>query len=244
MPSALVQAVELAERFSSAPGADHVARLYFDALVPLGLRALYARSYPTRTAAVATETMASRQHTLARISPDGWEDAYARAKLDVANPVVRGVQSRANSFVWSEVGRPAETLSWPGWDALTDFSIVNGFGIPCHGAHGYCAAVSIGFESIDLSPVERQFIELSAVALHDRLRQLSPDPGSTAIPALTDRERDSLGFVADGKSDWDVGVAMGVSQTTAHAHIENAKRKLGARTRAQAVARAARLGII
>lgn len=60
----------------------------------------------------------------------------------------------------------------------------------------------------------------------------------SAAPRLTARERDCLTFVAEGKSDWEIGVILGVSQATAHAHVENAKRKLGCRTRAQAVARA------
>ena len=50
--------------------------------------------------------------------------------------------------------------------------------------------------------------------------------------------------MAEGKSDWEIGVILGVCQATAHTHVENAKRKLGAKSRPQAVARAVRLGIV
>lgn len=53
---------------------------------------------------------------------------------------------------------------------------------------------------------------------------------------LTTRERDALRWVAAGKSDWEIAVILGVSQTTVRFHVDNARRKLGAVNRAQAVA--------
>jgi len=55
-------------------------------------------------------------------------------------------------------------------------------------------------------------------------------------PALTRRERDCLALVAQGYSDGGIAARLGIKPVTAHAHIESAKRKLGARTRAHAVA--------
>lgn len=55
--------------------------------------------------------------------------------------------------------------------------------------------------------------------------------------ALTGRERESIGLVAEGKTDWEIGTILGVSPATARFHIDNARRKLGATNRAHAVAR-------
>ena len=54
--------------------------------------------------------------------------------------------------------------------------------------------------------------------------------------ALSARERDCLAFVAQGMSDADIAAKLQIAQSTAHFYIEKAKRKLGAKTRAQAVA--------
>lgn len=54
---------------------------------------------------------------------------------------------------------------------------------------------------------------------------------------LTARERDALSWVAEGKSDWEIAVILGLSETTVRYHVDNARRKLGAVNRAQAVAR-------
>ena len=41
---------------------------------------------------------------------------------------------------------------------------------------------------------------------------------------------------------WDIGQILGIAQSTVHAHVENAKRKLGVKSRIQAVAKLARAG--
>ncbi|HRK17934.1 MAG TPA: helix-turn-helix domain-containing protein [Hyphomicrobiaceae bacterium] len=67
---------------------------------------------------------------------------------------------------------------------------------------------------------------------------------SMAGEALNERERDVLNWVATGKSDWQVAQILSVSPKTVNYHVENAKRKLGAMTRIQAVVEAVRLGLI
>jgi DNA-binding CsgD family transcriptional regulator len=66
------------------------------------------------------------------------------------------------------------------------------------------------------------------------------DPYGPAVSGadlgLTARERDALRWVAAGKSDWEISVILGVSQNTVRFHVDNARRKLGAVNRAQAVA--------
>lgn len=76
---------------------------------------------------------------------------------------------------------------------------------------------------------------LAALMAHDRMATLAEAPPE--LPKLTRREQDCLLFVADGCPDQEIADRLGISQATAHAHVESAKRKLGARTRAQAVAR-------
>ena len=53
---------------------------------------------------------------------------------------------------------------------------------------------------------------------------------------FTTRQREVLRFCADGKSDWEIAKLLGISAATAHEHVESVKRKLGVRTRVQAVA--------
>lgn len=61
---------------------------------------------------------------------------------------------------------------------------------------------------------------------------------------LTPRQVEALALCAHGMSDWDISQVMCVSTATVHGHIEEAKRRLGVRTRIQAVLVALRLGLI
>jgi LuxR family quorum-sensing system transcriptional regulator CciR len=56
-------------------------------------------------------------------------------------------------------------------------------------------------------------------------------------PQLTPRQRDCVALVAQGKSDWEVGKLLGISESTVHKHIEDAKRRFGVSTRIQLVVR-------
>lgn len=68
--------------------------------------------------------------------------------------------------------------------------------------------------------------------------------GAAGREELNERERDVLNWVAAGKSDWQVAQILSVSPKTVNYHVENAKRKLGAVSRIQAVVEAVRLGLI
>jgi DNA-binding CsgD family transcriptional regulator len=56
---------------------------------------------------------------------------------------------------------------------------------------------------------------------------------------LTGREREALTWVSEGKSDWEIAMILGLSETTVRFHVDNARKKLGAVNRAQAVGRLA-----
>jgi DNA-binding CsgD family transcriptional regulator len=60
----------------------------------------------------------------------------------------------------------------------------------------------------------------------------------------TVRERQILEMLAGGNTDADIAERLELSPATVQTHVRNAKAKLGARTRAQAVAMALRGGLI
>jgi DNA-binding NarL/FixJ family response regulator len=61
---------------------------------------------------------------------------------------------------------------------------------------------------------------------------------------LTDREVETLTWVAKGKSSADTATLMGVSERTVNFHVNNVIRKAGVATRVQAAIRCALLGLI
>ncbi len=53
---------------------------------------------------------------------------------------------------------------------------------------------------------------------------------------LTEREREVLTWAADGKTAWEIGCILNLSQRTVEWHFREAYRKLGATNRSQAIA--------
>jgi len=89
-----------------------------------------------------------------------------------------------------------------------------------------------------MPPALRGELHLLAFLTHERCRALTglapvTDPQET----LTHRELECIRWVVAGKTDAEIANLLGVSQTTVRTHIDQARRKLGARSRAQAVAR-------
>ncbi len=207
--------------------AGEVGRRFFHALVPFGIRATYARSY--------SSLPAHHVASYSRISPAGWEKAYADENFDRVNFMTRALKRTMRPFVWSTV-----PLIDPGErrlaDALHDFRVPDGIAVPCAGPNGEGGVFSLGFERMaGISPAERVAIEIAALTLHNRMSLLARTPSRTAS-VLTARERDCIAYIAEGKSDNDIAAHLGVSVSTVITHVQNARRKLGAKTRAQAVA--------
>jgi two-component system, NarL family, nitrate/nitrite response regulator NarL len=82
-----------------------------------------------------------------------------------------------------------------------------------------------------------------AVFDHDALGALLAPTGAE-VSTLSAREREVLELVADGLSNKLIAERLGVSEHTAKFHVRSLLDKLGADTRADAVARAARRGLL
>ena len=88
-------------------------------------------------------------------------------------------------------------------------------------------------------------LQLFAVyALEAAMRVLSPLCGHAERPNLTPRELEALRWTMEGKTAWEVGAILGISERTAVLHVNNAMHKLECTSKHQAVLKALRLGLI
>ena len=82
----------------------------------------------------------------------------------------------------------------------------------------------------------------SAVDLPDEVDHAAPEAAAPRAP--TAREREVLALLAGGATDGQIATMLELSPATVQTHVRNAKAKLGARTRAQAVALAIQRALI
>ncbi len=71
-----------------------------------------------------------------------------------------------------------------------------------------------------------------------------PAPASTLVEPLTAREGEVLSLLVEGLGNRAIAARLGISEHTAKFHVNAILGKLGAQTRAEAVALAARLGLV
>jgi len=73
---------------------------------------------------------------------------------------------------------------------------------------------------------------------------LRPAPAAALVDPLTPRETEVLALVVEGLGNRAIAARLGISEHTAKFHVNAILSKLGAQTRAEAVALAARLGLV
>ena len=139
-------------------------------------------------------------------------------------------------------------------------ALVRPFGRPCHEV--VCARRGDGLVlctakcSAAMSTGRAGDIEHGLARVRGRLVRLSCSPtsrGATVVmqPAaieaaadevLSPREREVLVLVSEGLTAREIAERLAIGVSTVRTHVENARTKLGARTRAEAVARAVATG--
>ena len=109
-------------------------------------------------------------------------------------------------------------------------------------ALGLMADVGLTHEQVDdIWARERSQILAVAHMMHLCLLQY---PIMTTLHRLTQRQREALEWVADGKTTQDVALLMGVSPAMVEKHLRLAREALDVDTTAQAVARAVALNLL
>jgi DNA-binding CsgD family transcriptional regulator len=109
------------------------------------------------------------------------------------------------------------------------------------GARRACAF----FSASSLGRIRRNLVPAAQFRSAYLLSEMTDsEAGATPADPLSERERECLFWVAEGKTTDDVALIVGVSANTANRYIAHAIRKLSAANRAKAVAIAIRRGIL
>jgi LuxR family quorum sensing-dependent transcriptional regulator len=175
---------------------------------------------------------------------DQWTARYAANDFAKADPTLAALFETRKPFTWREAARRrpskigerilAEVSEFTG----TDDALV----VPIHDRTGETSAVILSGPGVDFEPEVRPILHLASVYFSGVGRDIiDATVGAPACP-LTSRQLECLRWVMDGKSDWEIGEILTISERTAHNHIEAAKRALEVGTRMQAVVQACRRG--
>lgn len=122
--------------------------------------------------------------------------------------------------------------------------VVDGLAVPVRRSVHPDGVITFGGVNPDLSAPAQAALTVLGHIVYGRLEELRAATFTPAKLLLSPRETEVLGWVAKGKSDAETAIILGMSERTARFHMANAKAKLSASTRVQAVTRALDLGLI
>ncbi|GCL64827.1 helix-turn-helix transcriptional regulator [Pseudaquabacterium pictum] len=187
------------------------------------------------------------------VSIDNAPDGYAAAMHDVPamrrDPVMQHCRHQSVPIIWDQ-----DTYTRRGlgelWEEQARFGYHTGIAMALHLPEGRHFAFGVERDQplpSDGGELQRLVADLQLFAVHAQdaaMRLLSPLLPQVDLPALTPRELEALRWTMEGKTAWEVGAILGISERTAVLHVNNAMHKLGCTSKHQAVLRALRLGLI
>jgi DNA-binding CsgD family transcriptional regulator len=182
-------------------------------------------------------------------TPDGFHDIYKDLTVGRRDPVMQHCRRGTLPIIWDQqtyVSRGMGEL----WETQAAFGYRHGVALAMHFADG--RHFMLGVDRPDPLPAEereinRMVADLQLFAVYAQeaaLRLFVPPARQPERPHLTPRELEALRWTMEGKTAWEVGAILGITERTAVLHLQNAMRKLGSVNKHQAVLKAMRLGLI
>lgn len=179
--------------------------------------------------------------------PPNWRQVYESRQYIFVDPTVRHALSSHLPLLWSPAYF-AQQQAHELYEHARQYGLRGGLTVPIH-----CPDHSVGM--LSLAGESENAIGTSALQtvaqarllgdyLHEALQRLSASRRTLTPDLFSNREAECLRWAAAGKTSWEIGRILGLSERTVNFHIGNAMRKLEATTRGQALAKAMALQLI
>ncbi len=185
-------------------------------------------------------------------NPQAWQRRYNKNNYIERDPLVQHCAKNITPIDWANVG-DLESRNYAVSKIMREarnYGLKSGISIPVHSGKGDSAVISftVSKESTasrrNISQSTPDLYLLSAYAHQAAMRIVDETEVAPPKVELSDRERECLMWVAEGETAWDICNRIGIAESTVIFHLQNSMKKLGASNRQQAVAKAARQGLI
>lgn len=183
--------------------------------------------------------------------PADWAEHYLENDYVQHDPVLQTAHAGMRPFDWPWLSRSASLtpLQQQMMAEAADFGVSQGLTVPIHGPQGSFAALSLlcRENTREFERIQRHHmmdVHMMALYFHSALDNniLSNDANPRVY--LTDRERETLGWTARGKSAWETSEILKISQETVNFHLKNAMAKFDVYSKHHAVVKAIMSGHI
>ncbi len=183
--------------------------------------------------------------------PDKWAEHYLKENHASHDFVGRQAAVNTTPFIWAEMTRHIRITARQKliFDEGRSAGLNAGGTVPIHGPGAAKATFTVANEMPDaeftkLFLSRRHEVHLMATYVHEKIIGMGLNKPLEGPTKLTPREIEILTWIAKGKSRWEVGIILGISEDTVRAHLENVRNKLGATNTTHAIAIALLHGLL
>lgn len=182
-------------------------------------------------------------------TPRAYREYFVNRNNGRLDPVMQHCKRHSMPIIWGQ-DTYAEAGLGEKWEEQARFGYRHGIAMALHmpeGRHFFLGVDRDQPVPPDAAEITRMVADLQLFAVHAQdaaLRILTPGLSAPGAPSLTPRELETLRWTMEGKTAWEVGSLLGISERTAALHVNNATHKLDCVNKHQAVLKALRLGLI
>ena len=165
----------------------------------------------------------------------------------LADPVLKHMSHSSMPLAWNQSTYTDAGLGHV-WERSSKFGMKSGICLTIHGPHLEVLYIGFVHPQQKLSVAQSADIVgtlyLSGAAVLEQSRNFLDNNAELYTRALTAREVEILKWCHAGKTSWEIGKILSISETTVNFHIRNLVLKLDVTSKQQAVIRALRYRLI
>jgi DNA-binding CsgD family transcriptional regulator len=182
-------------------------------------------------------------------APSAYLETLQHSPAARDDPVLKHCLKFSVPIIWDQ---STYTASGQGnlWEEQAHFGYSTGIAMAMHLPEGKHFLLGVDRDEAlptDLLELKRIVADLQLFAVYAQeaaLKVLMPESADQDRPRLTPREVEVLSWTMEGKTAWEVGAIIGITERTAVMHLGHAMHKLGASNKHHAVVKALKLGLI
>ncbi len=198
---------------------------------------------------VVDHTLGRSQFITIDNTPQGYRDAYQSQPSQQLDPVMQHCKRQSIPIIWDQ---DTYTTLQRGqiWEEQARYGYRTGIAMALHMPEGKHFMLGMDRDMAlpdDPDALTRVVADLQLFAVHAQdaaVRLLLPAEAPKVAPRLTPRETEALKWTMAGKTAWEVGQLLSISERTVVMHLQNAMHKLDATNKHQAVIKAMGMGLI
>lgn len=208
--------------------------------------------FPLVTAAVVTQGItpgSEPRFTLIGNTPAAFKATQLDVEISKRDPVTKRLKSSSVPFFYDQSMYVSDGLG-EAWEHQAKFGYRTGIAVALHlPGHKHFLLGVDRFAPLPKqeSKLIRMMADLQLLAVHAQsaaVRLFDAGEEDVKVPRFTPREMEILRWCMDGKSAWQTGVLLSISEATVNFHLRNVCTKLDVASKHQAVLKAVNMGLL